>query len=198
MTWASGQLQEWKARDEKTIRDDAIARSQATISGKATEHLAPYLSQFPWNPKDARFIGSPIDVVFDGLEEKRPVRVVFVEAKAGSGTLIKRERQIRDAVTNGRVDWREIRIELTATAADPPISTPTSKPITLEIPKAVRQTPSEMPRPTQAKPSDAPKVQVKCLNMSCGRSWLVPHHVGPRVEACPVCGGLMIERTKIG
>jgi predicted Holliday junction resolvase-like endonuclease len=35
--------------------------------GKVTEHFIPDLPDFAYNPKDARFLGSPVDfIVFDG------------------------------------------------------------------------------------------------------------------------------------
>jgi len=37
---------------------------QGVIAGKVSEHLIPYLPEFRYNPKDARFIGSPIDLIY--------------------------------------------------------------------------------------------------------------------------------------
>jgi len=85
-------------------------RSQATITGLVHEQLIPYLPGFPFNPKDARFLGSPVDlVIFDGLDAGELREVVFIEVKTGGASLSKRERQLRDAVRAGRVSWREIR-----------------------------------------------------------------------------------------
>lgn len=90
------------------IRRDAVARSKDVITGKVVEHLAPYFDAFPYNPKDARFLGSPVDfVVFDGLDEGGLRHVVFVEVKTGASALTPRERSIRDAVRAGRVRWEE-------------------------------------------------------------------------------------------
>ena len=64
---SASDLQQWKLGAEKEIRRDAVNRSRAVTVGKVTEHIAPYLPDFGYNPKDARFIGSPVDfVVFDG------------------------------------------------------------------------------------------------------------------------------------
>src|SRR5712664_451396 len=58
----------WKLRYSATIREDAVQRSLAVTAGKVHEQLVPYLPEFGFNPKDARFLGSPVDlVVFDGL-----------------------------------------------------------------------------------------------------------------------------------
>jgi predicted Holliday junction resolvase-like endonuclease len=100
----------WKATYTRAIRQDAIVRSQATITGLVHEQLIPYLPGFPFNPKDARFLGSPVDlVIFDGLDAGELREVVFIEVKTGGAGLSKRERQLRDAVRAGRVSWREMR-----------------------------------------------------------------------------------------
>jgi predicted Holliday junction resolvase-like endonuclease len=110
---AAAALEEWKSTSELSIRNDAIQRSQSVILGKVTEHLVPYLPTFTFNPKDARFIGSPIDIlVFDGMDEGELREIVFIEVKTGpTAALTKRERQIRDAVRTGRIQWREVRVE---------------------------------------------------------------------------------------
>ena len=94
---AATTLDRWKLEAETAIRKDALRRSQATVSGKATEHLVPLLPDFPFDPRDARFLGSPVDlVVFDGLSGGDLQEVVFVEVKTGPGAeLSPRERKVR-------------------------------------------------------------------------------------------------------
>ena len=100
----------WKKEYEKRIRKDAASKSQSTLIGKITEHFIPYLPDFPYNPQDARFLGAPIDfIVFDGLSEGEIKEVVLVEVKTNKGSLSKRERQLRDAVNDGRVKWTQIK-----------------------------------------------------------------------------------------
>jgi Endonuclease related to archaeal Holliday junction resolvase len=101
----------WKARYTSIIREDAVQRSQAVTAGKVHEQLVPYLPSFPYNPKDVRFMGSPVDlVVFDGLDEGSLRRVVFLEVKTGNSGLSGRERQIRDVIHGGEVEWAELRV----------------------------------------------------------------------------------------
>ena len=78
-----------------------------------SEYLAPWIGEFPYNPKDVRFLGTPVDlIVFDGLDEDALEEIVFVEVKTGpSANLTKRERRLRDAVKNGRVRWEELRLD---------------------------------------------------------------------------------------
>lgn len=100
----------WKASYTRAIRRDAIGRSQATIAGLVHEQLLPILPGFPFNPKDARFLGSPVDlIVFDGLDAGQLQRIVFLEVKTGGAGLSARERQLRDVVRAGKVSWQEMR-----------------------------------------------------------------------------------------
>ncbi len=101
----------WKVRYRARIRAEAIQQSKAVRRGQAYEQLAPYFPEFGFNPKDAQFLGKPVDfVVFDGLEEGALRRIVFVEVKTGSSTLTARERSVRDAVRNRLVTWAEVRL----------------------------------------------------------------------------------------
>jgi predicted Holliday junction resolvase-like endonuclease len=94
------------------IRKDAVRRSAAVVSGKVSEQLAPYLPGFPYDPRDARFLGTPIDlVVFDGMNGDELREIVFLEIKTGASTLSARERRIRDAVLARRVRWMEYRVD---------------------------------------------------------------------------------------
>src|SRR3989440_8817948 len=104
-------FQKWRARSTDAIRQDAIQRSHAVTVGKVHEQLIPYLPDFHFNPKDARFLGTPVDlVVFDGLDEGQVRRVVFIEVKTGEGALSVRERQVRDAVQARQGEWIELRV----------------------------------------------------------------------------------------
>ena len=108
--WRSSQLADLRSR-EKAIRRDAVMRSDSAHRGRIAEHLAPILPDFGFEASDARFLGSPVDfVVFDGLRDGECRRVVFVEVKTGKGKLSARERRVRDAVRQGRVEWQEMRV----------------------------------------------------------------------------------------
>lgn len=63
-------------------------RSQATITGRVTENIIPYMPVFPYNPKDVRFVSSPVDlIVFDGAAEGALRDVIFLEVKTGNSSL---------------------------------------------------------------------------------------------------------------
>jgi predicted Holliday junction resolvase-like endonuclease len=108
---ADARLERWRVEAEGEIRADAVRRSTAVVSGKVSEHLAPYMDAFPYNPKDARFLGTPVDLlVFDGMSEDDLREIVFLEIKSGGATLTTRERRVRDAVLARRVVWKEFRV----------------------------------------------------------------------------------------
>ncbi len=104
-------FKEWIQKKEKAIRKDAIKKSSSTIIGKVGEHLAPLLifNQYNINPKDLRFLGSPIDfIAFKGLEDEDfdNLEVIFIEVKTGKTTrLTNREKAIQMAIKNGKVRW---------------------------------------------------------------------------------------------
>lgn len=102
------QSREWQQQEEERIRRDAIRRSREVIHGKVTEHLIPFFRAFPWNPADARFLGSPIDfVVFDGLSEGAVREVILVEVKSGSRKVLSaRERSVEHCIKRGDVSFR--------------------------------------------------------------------------------------------
>lgn len=102
---AKAMFDQWRIKYEDEIRRDAIERSKSVILGKVTEHLVPYLPNFNFNPKDVRFIGSPVDlIVFDGLDEGELRRIVFVEVKSGKSTLSKREKMVKEAIEKKKVE----------------------------------------------------------------------------------------------
>lgn len=106
----------WRLRYTAAIRENAVQRSLAVTAGKVHEQLVPYLPEFGFNPKDARFLGSPVDlVIFDGLADGEVRRVVFLEVKTGSAPLTTRERQVRTVIDAREVVWAELRLNRSAT-----------------------------------------------------------------------------------
>lgn len=102
--------QEFRAM-EQAIRKDAVERSKRTLKGKGVEQLVPYLPGFLYEPSDARFLGSPVDLmIFKGNTVGEPQEVVFIEVKTGTSSLSKKERQWRDAIQQGRVRWELLRV----------------------------------------------------------------------------------------
>ena len=69
--------------------------------------MAPYLPEFNYDPTEARFIGSPIDlIIFPGLARGDPEEIVIMEIKTGkTGQLTPQQRKIRQLIENGMVRW---------------------------------------------------------------------------------------------
>ena len=110
-----------KQHEEKIpdIREDAIKKSRAVLTGQFSEQIAPYLPQFPFKPTEARFIGKPVDfVVFKGMDEKNINEVVFVEVKSGQSQLSKIEKTLKSAIENKNISWHEYRVPEEMTKKD--------------------------------------------------------------------------------
>lgn len=101
-------LRGWIIDEEKSLRKDAVTRSMGVNLGKITEHLVPFSGHLEdFNPRDIRFIGSPIDlIIFDGITDKKEqINIYLVEIKTGTSKLSKRQKSIMAAIDNGRVKW---------------------------------------------------------------------------------------------
>lgn len=99
-------------KKSRNLRKDAIKRSKAVIGGQVAEQIAPLLPDFPSPLADARFIGKPVDfIAFPGLEESDKVKeILLIEVKTGNSALSEREKEVRRAVEEGRVKYKEYRI----------------------------------------------------------------------------------------
>ena len=109
----SHQFESWKKAEEQRLieaRKAAIGQSRAVLGGKFVEQMTPYLPEFKYDPTEARFIGSPIDlVVFPGLSLDKPKEVVFIEVKTSkSQRLTVREKKIKELIEAGKVRWESV------------------------------------------------------------------------------------------
>jgi predicted Holliday junction resolvase-like endonuclease len=102
------------------FRKEVLDSSRASIKGRISEQIVPFLEQFKYKPSDARFIGSPIDyVIFDGYtdikdgEGEQQITVVLADVKCGkSASLTLAQRKIKEAVEKHRVKWETITIQI--------------------------------------------------------------------------------------
>lgn len=54
----------------RRLRQQSVAKSRQVMTGHITEQMAPLLSHFPYNFKDAMFLGKGVDyIVFEGLAQ---------------------------------------------------------------------------------------------------------------------------------
>ena len=86
-------------------REGSLRRSESTRYGQITEQFMPFISDYPYDSKQFRFLGSPIDGV--QFEEDK---IVMIEFKSAGSQLSTRQRRIRNLVREGMVDFQEIRV----------------------------------------------------------------------------------------
>ena len=108
--WQEAEILRWETDKEQAVKN-GISQSRAVLGGKFTEQMAPYLPEFSYDPTEARFIGSPIDlIVFPGLARGDPEEIVIMEIKAGKNAqLTPQERKIRQLIEDGMVRWEMIQ-----------------------------------------------------------------------------------------
>jgi predicted Holliday junction resolvase-like endonuclease len=80
-------------------------KSSEVRVGKIGENMAPFLSGWPYDPNDFRFLGSPIDGIQFNEDE-----LVFVEIKTGKSVLSKKQRWIKQLIREGKVNFATFRI----------------------------------------------------------------------------------------
>ena len=104
--WQETETLRWEAEMEQA-RKSAITQSRSVLGGKFTEQMVPYLPDFKYDPTEARFIGSPIDlIIFPGLARGDPEEIVIMEIKTGrTAQLTPQERKIRQLIEEGMVRW---------------------------------------------------------------------------------------------
>ncbi|MCH2309990.1 MAG: hypothetical protein MK345_02880 [SAR202 cluster bacterium] len=81
-------------------------RSQSVKFGQISEQFIPLHKVFPWDSKQFRFLGSPIDGI--QFEEDQ---IILLEFKSGNSDLSTKQRKIRNLVENGKVDFQVIRVK---------------------------------------------------------------------------------------
>ena len=103
--------QEAELRRRKRSATDAAERKAMEVSlGLVVEKIVTGWKAFPHEPFDCRSLFEPIDyVAFDGMTKKGKIdSFSFIDVKTGRGRLNKHQRMIREAVTDCRLDYREV------------------------------------------------------------------------------------------
>lgn len=82
-------------------------KSSETRLGQITEHIVPFLSHCPYDPKDMHFLGQPLDyIVFD----QDAGEITFLEIKTGNSRASKKQRILKNIINSGNVYYKEMRI----------------------------------------------------------------------------------------
>jgi predicted Holliday junction resolvase-like endonuclease len=82
-------------------------KSSEVRLGQIGEHFAPLLKDFPYNSKNVRFLGSPIDFVVFDLDNNR---IIFIEFKTGNAKETVKQRKVRDIIKAGNVTYEVMRV----------------------------------------------------------------------------------------
>lgn len=81
-------------------------KSSEVRLGQISEQMAPFLANFPYDPKKAHFIGQPIDYII--FEDDK---IVILEVKSGQSGLSSRQKLIKEQVQKKKIEWEEYRID---------------------------------------------------------------------------------------
>lgn len=91
-------------REKKEIEEKK--RSMSVLYGRITEQFAPFMKNYPYDSKNFRFIGSPID----GIQFEND-KIIFVEFKAANSKLSPEQRKIKKLVEDKKVEWLSFEIK---------------------------------------------------------------------------------------
>lgn len=99
---ARDEADNYKERYEKELH---FRKSSEVRLGKIGENLAPFLRDWPWDPKRFRFLGNPVDGIQFNNDE-----IVFVEMKTGGAKLSRSQKTFRDLVKDNKVSFVTFKI----------------------------------------------------------------------------------------
>ena len=88
----------------KISTEKSKAQSRSTRYGQITEQFLPLVQSYPYDPKQFRFLGSPIDGV-----QFEDHKIILVEFKSGNSSLSSRQRQVRKLIKEKKVYFETIR-----------------------------------------------------------------------------------------
>jgi predicted Holliday junction resolvase-like endonuclease len=80
-------------------------QSLSTKYGRLTEQFIPLLDSYPYDEYNFRFLGNPIDGI-----QFEPDKIIFVEFKSSDSRLSSKQKQIKELIENGQVEFEEHRI----------------------------------------------------------------------------------------
>lgn len=87
-------------------KPEAVKKSTESINfGQITEKIIPSFDEFPYKQKDCRSLFDPVDyIVFNGLSRAGKVDLIkVIDVKSGNARLNKRQTEIKDAISAGKI-----------------------------------------------------------------------------------------------
>ncbi|KKQ90854.1 MAG: Holliday junction resolvase-like protein [Berkelbacteria bacterium GW2011_GWA1_39_10] len=96
----------WR-RAKSQLNDVSFSKSSLSSKyGKMTEQFMPFLKNYPYDPQNFRFLGTPID----GVQFEND-KIILIEFKTANSQLTERQRQIAELIWQKRIEFEEHRIE---------------------------------------------------------------------------------------
>lgn len=90
----------------KAVDDLKFDKKSLSVKyGKMSEQFFPLMKDYPFNPQNFRFLGTPID----GVQFEKD-KIIFLEFKTSNSQLSAKQKEIQDLVKNKSVDFKEMRI----------------------------------------------------------------------------------------
>ena len=96
----------WRRASERHADVTFAKQSLSSKYGKMSEQFMPFLKDYPYDPQNFRFLGSPID----GIQFAND-KIIFIEFKTNSSQLTPHQRQIAELVWNKKVEFEEHKID---------------------------------------------------------------------------------------
>lgn len=105
-------FKEWMGENEFGIRRTAILTNNSNMLDKISRELSIIKHNFPFNPKDIKFIGRFTDlVIFDGAADEQTVNIYFVEIQRQNLKGKKKfKSKVENAVGSGSYSFQEINL----------------------------------------------------------------------------------------
>ena len=96
----------WRRANARHAEISFAKNSLSSKYGKMTEQFMPFLKDYPYDPQNFRFLGTPIDGI--QFEDNK---IIFIEFKSSNSQLSPRQKQIAELIWQKRVEFEEHRIE---------------------------------------------------------------------------------------
>jgi predicted Holliday junction resolvase-like endonuclease len=111
--WFSKKREQLKNKQLQKKYDKLLTqkKSSEVRLGKVAENMAPFFSDWPYDPNRFRFLGNPIDGISFNDDE-----VVFVEIKSGGARLSKSQKHVKELVRAGKIKFVSFRVDDTGSS----------------------------------------------------------------------------------
>jgi len=97
-------INQYNKLKSKITNLDSNLRSNAVKQGLTLEQWIPISENYPWDHRNFRFLGDPID----GIQFENN-KILLVEFKSGNSRMSNKQKAIQQLVENGKVEFIEIK-----------------------------------------------------------------------------------------